>query len=173
MLQNVCPTLSQNRIAAGVLFIIMRGMPVKFCEGTVNDQIIRASDFEAKIDVRERAYRPSSNPPARSKTSRRVSMHALDTALQLRVICNCRFVPGCSAGKPQKAGCAFVHAHPDSRMLNRAARIQQTRAYRSDLRSLDMLGHDREPLRIDNFDRVVEEKKPWRITFFCSVIFRC
>ena len=69
--------------------------------------------------------------------------------------------------------CSSIHAHHNSRVLNRAARIQQTRAYRSDLRSLDMLGHDREPLRIDDFDRVVEEKKPWRITFLCSVIFGC
>jgi len=56
--------------------------------------------------------------------------------------------------------CNSIHAHHNSRMLNGAARVQQTRAYRSDLRSLDMLGHNREPLRIDDFDRVVEEKKP-------------
>ena len=49
--RDIPPTLSQNRIAAGVLFVIMRRMPVKFCERSVNDEIIRASDFEAKIDV--------------------------------------------------------------------------------------------------------------------------
>jgi hypothetical protein len=48
-------------------------------------------------------------------------------------------------------------------VLNRTLRVQQTRAYRPDFRSLNMLGHNREPLQIDHFDRVVEEKKPWSI----------
>ena len=69
--------------------------------------------------------------------------------------------------------CISIHAHHNSRVFNRAARVQQTRAYRSDLRSLDMLGHDRQPLRIDDFDRIVEEKNPWRITLLCPLIFCC
>ena len=43
--------------------------------------------------------RLSSNPPACSKTSRRVDIHALETTLQLRVTCSCRFAPRDSAGE--------------------------------------------------------------------------
>src|SRR6185295_7914547 len=56
---------SQNRGAAGVLFIIMRSMPVKFSERSVNNQIIRGSDFEAKINVGDRARQAFVKSPSR------------------------------------------------------------------------------------------------------------
>src|SRR5438128_12336832 len=58
-------------------------------------------------------------------------------------------------------------------MRHRAAWVQQLCAHRSDLRSLDMLGHDRQPLGIDDFNIVIEEKKPCIISLVDRVIFGC
>ena len=63
-------------------------MPVKLRKRSVNDQVTRASYFKTKIDVCKRGWEALSNPPTFWKTSRRVKIHPLDTALQLRVIRN-------------------------------------------------------------------------------------
>src|SRR5207245_8873255 len=54
-LQNTSPTLVHNRLASHVDFVRMRVMPKKFCKRSVNNQVTGASDFEAKIDIGERA----------------------------------------------------------------------------------------------------------------------
>ena len=65
-----------------------------------------------------------------------------------------------------------IQAHHNSRVLDSAAPVQQTRAYRPHVRSLDVLGHNREPVRIDHLDTVVEEKEPWTSGLLHRVIFR-
>ena len=69
--------------------------------------------------------------------------------------------------------CNTIDAHNNSRVFNRAARIQQPCADCADFRPLDVLSHDREPVRLDHFDTVVKKKKPRAVGLLDRLIFRC
>ena len=48
-------------------------------------------------------------------------------------------------------------------MLHRIVRMEQPWAYGTDLRPLDMLDHQVQPIAMDNFDIVVKKEEPWTL----------
>ena len=64
-----------------------------------------------------------------------------------------------------------IDADHNSRVLDRAARVQQPSSHGADFCPLNMLSHDRQPLGVDYFDVVVHEKKPWAVGLLGCEIF--
>ena len=62
-----------------------------------------------------------------------------------------------------------THNHP--RLFDRGVWIQQSPAYGSDFRPLDMLSHDCQPVRFDRFDSLIQEQNPWIVCLLYGEIF--
>src|SRR5438270_641237 len=58
-------------------------------------------------------------------------------------------------------------------MLHRIVRMEQPWAYGTDLRPLDMLDHQVQPIAMDNFDIVVKKEEPWTLRLAnCEIVQR-
>ena len=66
-----------------------------------------------------------------------------------------------------------IHAKNKTGVLNRAVRIDQSRADCANLGPLHMLSHDCEPIGLDRFDASVQKQQPRAVGLLHRIIFGC
>ena len=131
-------------------------------ERNVNDPIARAPHLQAKIHIAESDGQPlfiksphlleDFAPRQKTRTGNRAVV-----ARRLELSRNARRLRGQTAKRMPGDS---ANANHDARVLDRIVGKQQPRANRSNLGTLHMLSHHRQPIALDRFGIIVQKEEP-------------